>query len=89
MPDININTSVLSRQNSGLSCCCVAEGEYETLSHEDAEEWSQFFSSRGPCCHPLTPVLNVGALGGSGCTWGQVGACRAELLLGEPAGTVP
>ena len=76
MPDININMSVLSRQNSGHRCCCVAEGEYETSSHEDAEEWSRFFSSRGPCCHPLTPVLNVGALGGSGVHPGAGGGAQ-------------
>ena len=76
MPDININMSVLSRQNSGHRCCCVAEGEYETSSHEDAEEWSRFFSSRGPCCHPLTPVLNGGALGGSGVHPGAGGGAQ-------------
>ena len=36
----NINMSVLLREKSGHSCCCVAEGKYETSSHEDAEEWS-------------------------------------------------
>lgn len=45
-------------------------------------------SSRGPCCHPVTPVLNVGALGVRGAPGGGQGA-GLSYPWGAPQGLSP